>query len=120
MLKKDSEYIYQVLETMNATTEVAGLFTAFYPLVGTQDAVEPFATYALSQTSRATKDMLRAYSVDFTVVAKDYDSVATATDLLQDYMTKNLKNFYFTGSTPSYIDEAGSCIVVTTYNFKIN
>ena len=119
MLKKDSEYIYEQLESMNATAPVSGLFTAFYPLVGTVDAVEPFATYALSQTSRATKDRIRSYSVDFTVVAADYDSVATATDLLQEYVTNNLTNFYFAGSTPSYIDEKGSCIVVTTYNFKI-
>ena len=119
MLKEDSKVIYAMLEAMNATPAVGGLFTAFYPLVGPMDALQPYCNYSLSQTSKPTKDTLRAYSVAFVIVAKNYDQVTEAADLLQQYFEDNHKGFKFSGSDPSFIDEMDSCIVTTNYNFKI-
>lgn len=117
MLLKDSEDIHALLVDMNNTV-ASGKFTKFYPLVGGVKAVEPYATYTLSQTSEPTKDRMRQYTGDFTVVAQTYNDAAALTDLLQSYF-KAIKSFYFQSSTPVYNDEQDRCAVVTTYNFKM-
>jgi GH35 family endo-1,4-beta-xylanase len=120
MLKKDSEYIHKVLQGMNATAAVNGFFTAFYPLVGDAKAVQPYCNYTLSQLSKPTKDRLRAYNISFDIVAKNYDQVTQAADMLQEYFEQNEGTFRFTGSEASFINEMDSCVVTNNYNFKIS
>lgn len=117
MLKKESENVHAMLVAMNAAPEVSGFFTKFYPLVGDSAAVEPYATYALSQVGSSTKNRLKDYSVDFTIVGINYDQAVDAADHLQSYF-ENISGMHFQGSTPSYVDEMDRCVITTTYTFK--
>lgn len=119
MLKQHSEEIATLLNAANASPEIAGYFQAIYPLVGDVDAPRPFITYRLSELPKPTKNKLREYDLQLTVVGATYNSCATGYDHLRDYMMNNVASARFTGGDTSYINEKDTCIADLNYNIKI-
>jgi hypothetical protein len=119
MLKAHSIIIAEMLTAANATPEVNGFFKGFYPLVGNVEAQKPFITYRLSELPKPTKNDLREYDLQLTVVAETYNTSALGYDHIRKYMIANVNGAKFTGGDTSYINEMDACIADLNYNLKI-
>lgn len=122
MLKKDSEKLVEMLKAMTPDGDTA-FFNSYTPLTGDQAATIPFLAYRLREQPSPSKDTMRSYDVELTVVSGSYNEAATGYDLVRDYMTSldytGITRPRFISGDTDYINEKDHCIAVLNYTLKI-
>lgn len=122
MLKKDSETLVTMLRAMTPDGDTA-FFNSYTPLTGDQAATIPFLAYRLREQPSPSKDIMRVYDLELTVVSDTYNEAATGYDLVRDYMKTldypGITKPRFVNGDTDYINEKEHCIAVLNYTLKI-